>query len=954
MRIKIFSLLAVAILVSFASIILNNASFFAKDSISFLAKAKSAEAVTPTNGLVAYWNFDTPPNDSTKSDYGNSNPQITTQKRGNPKIVGGVRAKGISFNGFEDFLFAQSNSLDILSPQNVTAATWFRLDTTKRPMHLFNKIRNSAEDDGGYALQYVPGGMKASIRLSAANKQVTVSGDANLKEGRWYHAAMVFNGKTLGLYLNGKSIGSLTLPEKDTIEQTDKNLFIGASRSIYNNDKYRFFGDIDELKIYNRALSQSEITALYESSDTEPPTIDFRTAEMSDIFSGTEKIPVVAKDNAQVASLELYLDGVNIRDKNNIVDDNLRDSFSWDSTTVRDGRHKVEVVAQDIVGNMTTATVRVSVVNTPELAVNIADPISNTMVLPTTTPLPGVNAGAIKISAVKGEYEPASFILRSDTASFDNISVVPSPLLMARSSVINIPAKEVDVKIVKVWYQGEGAWMNYRDHSMLAKDQILVPELLLNDDALIVTKKDGKKNMVRISNPGEPLKYFWVNREGLAEPHNPYTIEEFPVKDSPTFVPFDLPQNTTKQIWLTVHVPENTEPGVYRGSIALSSNGTLLRKVPLELTVLPFTFSGRQPFSGLYYVGKLNPTANCICYFAKNEEQMRAELVNFKKHGIENPTIAQSPKHRLFDSELALRKELGMNNGPLYDIYPLHVMFRGAVPMGNKRDNDTMSDEEIKKAIDGAIDNAKKQLPEIVRNVKSYGFSDLYLYGIDEEKERRILKEEARLWNVVNSLGGKTFVAGYDKVYDFTGGVLDLLIHPHRPQQEYAAKWHSSGKKIFSYSNPQVGPENPFLFRRNYGVVLWAAKYDGAMTFAYQGTRIPWNDLEEGSTSVPGRRDYGFAYPTANGVIDTMAWEAYREAHDDFKYLRTLENLINENDSSTNASKRDAAEKARAFIQSLRNDVTKKAGTGTLTANFDIDLNAMREQVIAHILAITE
>ena len=40
--------------------------------------------------------------------------------------------------------------------------------------------------------------------------------------------------------------------------------------------------------------------------------------------------------------------------------------------------------------------------------------------------------------------------------------------------------------------------------------------------------------------------------------------------------------------------------------------------------------------------------------------------------------------------------------------------------------------------------------------------------------------------------------------------------------------------EIFSYGNPQVGVENPEIYRKNYGFALWNAGYDGAMDFAYQ------------------------------------------------------------------------------------------------------------------------
>jgi hypothetical protein len=94
---------------------------------------------------------------------------------------------------------------------------------------------------------------------------------------------------------------------------------------------------------------------------------------------------------------------------------------------------------------------------------------------------------------------------------------------------------------------------------------------------------------------------------------------------------------------------------------------------------------------------------------------------------------------------------------------------------------------------------------------------------------------------------------------------------------------------VFSYANPQVGVENPFVFRKNYGLVLWQQDYDGAMPYAYQHSEgSSWNDFD-------GRyRDHMFTYPTTDGVIDTLAWEGFREGVDDVRYLTTLVDRLEE------------------------------------------------------------
>ena len=95
-------------------------------------------------------------------------------------------------------------------------------------------------------------------------------------------------------------------------------------------------------------------------------------------------------------------------------------------------------------------------------------------------------------------------------------------------------------------------------------------------------------------------------------------------------------------------------------------------------------------------------------------------------------------------------------------------------------------------------------------------------------------------------------------------------------------------------------------FRRNYGVVLWKAGFDGAMDYAYQhGFTHVWNDFDS-----EAYRDHNFTYPTVNGVIPTVQWAGFREATDDIRYITTLENLIADSDDAT-------ADEAQAWLDTL-------------------------------------
>ena len=162
------------------------------------------------------------------------------------------------------------------------------------------------------------------------------------------------------------------------------------------------------------------------------------------------------------------------------------------------------------------------------------------------------------------------------------------------------------------------------------------------------------------------------------------------------------------------------------------------------------------------------------------------------------------------------------------------------------------------------------------------------------------------------------------------------MIFAGKPNEKEIKQAHKYGNKILSYNNPQSGPENPFVFRKNYGIVLWQNDYDGAMPYAYQHSfGSAWNDMDHEKM-----RDHMFAYPTTNGVIDTIAWEGFREGVDDIRYINTLEEYVNKAKRKSKTSDR-TADIAGRYLQLIKN-------------NEVTDLDAMRKVIINFILKLKD
>ena len=231
------------------------------------------------------------------------------------------------------------------------------------------------------------------------------------------------------------------------------------------------------------------------------------------------------------------------------------------------------------------------------------------------------------------------------------------------------------------------------------------------------------------------------------------------------------------------------------------------------------------------------------------------------------------------------------------------------------------------------LEALKTKVKRVIEIAKSHGINEVYFYGLDERRGEELTAQRPA-WEAVREVGGKIYVAGYKgSNFPLMGDIQDLLICAGPPSKEEADKWHSLGHKIWNYANPQPGIENPEIYRRNFGLLLWQKDYDGATGWIYHSSiGNPWNDFD-GSYG----RDYNFTYPTVDGVIDTMQWEGYREGADDVRYLTTLEEAIKQAKQSGDESKITIATEAEQYLANL---------------DIDRDLDTIRSEMIDYILEL--
>ena len=538
----------------------------------------------------------------------------------------------------------------------------------------------------------------------------------------------------------------------------------------------------------------------------------------------------------------------------------------------------------------------------------VVPPISSTMILPHDRLVAGEVSSELHVVAARGEYEPASFVV-SALSDLDALTVSVSDLHGNDGG--RIPAARVDVRVVKCWYQAGTAWVGIRQDK---SRRILTPELLLYDHELVRVDEENQENYLKLRFP-DGDRYVWISDPTDVPRGGTLPVEEFPVQDSPVLLPVSIAEGRAKQFWVTVHVPEDAASGAYTGKITLKTAEVVAGELTLELRVLPFDLLPPYYTSSMDYHGRPVSEKGTIGSWLKSWAQFRAELENMVAHGLNNCQHYGITRD-ILGQVLEVRREVGMDNRTLY--------LKGTIPIGNPTDPE-------------ALEAIRENVRDIIESTRPYGVESVYFYGIDELRGDELVSQRAA-WQAVREAGGKIFVAGWGDNVEMMADIQDMHVRAGPPNAEEVARWHALGHKVFCYANPQTGVENPVVYRRNFGLLLWKYDYDGAATNAYQHTfGATWNDFDH-----PTYRAHTIAYPTVDGVVDTIAWEGYREGVDDVRYVTTLHKAVEAAQQSGDPARRRQADAAADFLRRL------KTGTDIETG----DLDRMRGGIIAHIMEL--
>jgi hypothetical protein len=404
----------------------------------------------------------------------------------------------------------------------------------------------------------------------------------------------------------------------------------------------------------------------------------------------------------------------------------------------------------------------------------------------------------------------------------------------------------------------------------------------------------------------------------------------------------DYPAMQTQRIWLTVHVPEGTHGGLYRGQVRFVPGNAPMALIPIEVEVLPIRL--------------LNPPVSyaMTTYEAYTREGVEQQYRDMRAHGMNFVKFEQMLGNRIsmdagkvrvdFDGNGYLEKALdpykaagftqpflwAMSGEPYghYDAFSDNKKLRyGDIAEWCLKFGEPES-KEFAQAYEGVIraildEGKRRKWPEIIFQPFNEPLS--HANPLQDRLTLECLK-------ILKGLGVKTELnAGrWPSKYDHMLPYLDYASYhdgPFAVRGVYdpeawgrfleVARTHHLQIVFYNFDTTAVHPE-PMRF--GYGPGLWVNRPQvvGALQWTYQ-RQDPIPEIPMGYPYLDNPDTTAFVYPESDKSSGgpTPGWEATREGVDDYRYFYTFMETARKAKDSRNPRAAKAADEGLAELDRL-------------------------------------
>lgn len=255
----------------------------------------------PTNGLVAEYLFSSGSYDDTNPNgHGPNNASApssvldATDRFGNPchakDLAGLVATRSTSAT------FINLGNSSTIKPQNATISMWVNVDQISyngsgygfNPFIIATNTNSPGSFMEAYSFYIVMSNNQLLTLTTKPNNPTTqtIFYDGNIPFDSWHHYVMTYNDDTLKSYIDGVLLQAKYKGYSSAGIFSTDNVYVGNSMNASNNRALD--GAVDDIRIYNRVLSQTEIEALYNEENPVPIYANLVSRENTGYFQLTD------------------------------------------------------------------------------------------------------------------------------------------------------------------------------------------------------------------------------------------------------------------------------------------------------------------------------------------------------------------------------------------------------------------------------------------------------------------------------------------------------------------------------------------------------------------------------------------------------------------------------------------------------------------------------------------
>ena len=180
----------------------------------------------------------------------------------------GSNSSSGEFDGLNDWVVVGTMS-ELNSSSDFSVSAWFNLSAASN----FETIFSGGTSTSARVWVQLPSTTSIRIGVNSALNDLTVS-TLTVDGTQWYHLVATVSGTTATLYLDGSSVGTATCLAPASTAFNDVRL--GALNTTAFGQTRPFNGHLDEIAIYNRAITSTEVSNIYNNKLYVAPTAMYR------------------------------------------------------------------------------------------------------------------------------------------------------------------------------------------------------------------------------------------------------------------------------------------------------------------------------------------------------------------------------------------------------------------------------------------------------------------------------------------------------------------------------------------------------------------------------------------------------------------------------------------------------------------------------------------------------